>query len=66
MDYPRLIVILMSLLNVSSSHQEILKLLKQKLKEYYNEGKPQVFPPYAAHELMILILSSNDFVMSII
>ena len=41
---------------------DAIKLLKTKLKEYYSAGKPQPLPPYAAHRLLLMILSSSDFV----
>lgn len=43
--------------------QEAIKLLKAKLKEYYNSGKPQPLPSYGAHKLLSMILVSTDFVI---
>jgi len=46
----------------TSYRTDTIKLLKNKLKEYYGAGKPQPLPAYAAHKLLLMLLSSNDFV----
>jgi len=42
--------------------QEAIKILKIKLKEYYSSGKAQPLPSYGAHKLLLMILTSIDFV----
>jgi hypothetical protein len=42
--------------------QEAIKILKIKLKEYFNSDKPQPLPSYGAHKLLHMILTSSDFV----
>ena len=43
--------------------QDTIKVLKNKLKEYYNSGKPQPLPSYGAHKLLLMLLTYPDFVL---
>ncbi len=46
--------------------QDAIRVLKAKLKEYYSAGKPQPLAPYAAHRLLMMLLSSPDFVIPLL
>jgi len=41
---------------------EALKILKQKLLDYYHAGRPESIPEYALHRILFLLATHPDLV----
>jgi hypothetical protein len=42
---------------------EAVKVLKQKLLDYYHQGRPEVIPDYALHRILFLYSTHPEMVI---